>query len=556
MYGGNSHVSDMEESDAVTLLLNSSQQEVSTSNQLLAQDIVKALWYLPLAIVQAGAFILEAGTLKTYLDLFLQNCTELLKRKSTQQHDDYAWVVYTTWEISFKRLSPVAGLFLQLCSFIHWDDISEDIFSRAANQVMRLPKPPQSKPKRLERLKSKFKRVVVPSTQSQASKDEIPTSREFLLHFVGPTGIWDSLSFLKVTNEIRAYSLLNFNPERKTFSIHPLVHSWTRTTLDRADLYHSGMDDILGMSIKEIQDHDMQLASLRLVSHVDSLIKVFPTNFGWQCADIYCHAGRYEEAKELGITEVENQRRLHGDDSFNTLTAMNNLADTYHRLGQFEEAKKLQVDVLEKRRRLLGEDDLDTVQSMHNLAATYHSLGRYEDAEELQVDVLEKRRRLLGDDHPDTLDAMLNLGLTYYNLEQFEEAAKLYIVVVEKWKQLAGDDHPRTLAAMHSLAVTYHDLGNFDEAEKLKVVVLEKWKKIFGEDHSDTLKAMTSLGWTYHCLGCLAEAEAMQVIALEKWRMLFRDDHLETQRVMRNLIDTYHSLDKQAEAAELEKLLK
>ncbi|KAJ6459323.1 hypothetical protein C8R45DRAFT_843450, partial [Mycena sanguinolenta] len=157
-------------------------------------NTIQVLWYFPLAIVQAGAFILEAGTLETYLNLFLKNQTELLKKQSPQRHDDYAWAVYTTWEMSFGNLSPIAAMFLQLCSFIHWDVISEDIFSRAANRVMQLP--------------------------------HIETSREFLSHFVRAAGKWDSLSFLKVTNEVRAYSLLNFNPERKTFSIHPLVHSW------------------------------------------------------------------------------------------------------------------------------------------------------------------------------------------------------------------------------------------------------------------------------------------------------------------------------------------
>ncbi|KAJ6459226.1 hypothetical protein C8R45DRAFT_1221398 [Mycena sanguinolenta] len=523
MYGGNSQVSDMEESDAVALLLKSSQQVVSVSNELLAQDIVKALCDFPLAIVQAGAFILEAGTLETYLDLFLKNRTELLKRQSSQRHDDYAWAVYTAWEMSFSKLSPTAAMFLQLCSLIHWDDISEDIFSRAANCVMQSP--------------------------------QITMSREFLSHFVGATGKWNSLSFLEVTNEIKAYSLLNFNPERKTFSIHPLVHSWTRTTLDPAESYHSCMDDILGNSIKEIPDHDRQLASLQLVSHVDSLIKHFPTKSGWQHAMIYHDVGRYAEAKELEKIEVEKQRKRHGEDGLNTLTAINNLAETYHRLGQFKEAEKLQVEVLEKRRRLLGEDNLDTVHAMRTLAATYHQLGRFEDAEKLEVIVLEKRRKLLGDDHPDTLDAMYNLALTYPNLEQFEEAAKLYIVVVEKWKQLAGDDHPKTLAAMHALAFTYHDLGRFEEAEKLEVVVLEKRRKIFGEDHSETLKAMDNLACTYYHVGKLVEAQALEVVVLEKCREIFGDEHPRTERALRNLIDTYHSLGKQAEAAELEKLL-
>ncbi|KAJ6459320.1 P-loop containing nucleoside triphosphate hydrolase protein [Mycena sanguinolenta] len=527
MYGENRQVSDMEKSDAGALLLKSSQQEVSASNELLAQDIVKmiqALWYFPLAIVQAGAFILEAGTLETYLDLFLKNRTELLKKLSSQRHDDYAWAVYTTWEMSFKKLTPVAVMFLQLCSFIHWDDISEDIFSRAANPVMRL--------------------------------SETATSRKFLSHFVGVTGKWDSFSFLKVTNEIKAYSLLNFDPRRKTFSIHPLVHSWTRTTLNQAESYHCCMDTILSKSIKQISHHDIQLASLRLVSHVDSFVKDFPTNFGRQHARIYAHVGRHADAKELQIIGVENKRKVYGPDGLDTLTAMNNLANTYGRLGQFEEAEKLQVEVLEKWRRLLGEDDLDTVMAMSNLAATYGELGRFEDARKLGVMVLEKRRKLLGDDHPYTLDAMHNLAITYHKLEQFEDAAKLHIAVVEKWKQLAGGDHPKTLAAMHDLAITYDALGRFEEAEKLKVVVLEKRRKIFGEDHLDTLHTMNNLGYTYYRVGKLVEAEALQVVVLEKRRRLSGDDHPHTQLAMRNLIKTYHSLGKQAKAAEIQKLLR
>ncbi|KAJ6459257.1 hypothetical protein C8R45DRAFT_1081487 [Mycena sanguinolenta] len=523
-YGESSHVSDMAESDAVALLLKSAQQAMSAPNQLLAQDIVKVLWYFPLAIVQAGAFILESQTLETYLDLFLKNRTELLKKQSSQRHDDYAWAVYTTWEMSFSKLHPIAAMFLQLCSFIHWDNISEDIFSRAAKRVMQLP--------------------------------QIASSREFLSHFVQAAGTWDSLSFLKVANEIKAYSLLNFNPERKTFSIHPLVHSWTGTTLDNAQLYHSCMDDILGQSIWAIPHHDRQLASLRLVAHVDSLIKGFPINYGWQYAHIYHCAGRYADAKELKIIEVEKQKKLHGEDGLNTLHAINNLAETYRRLGQFKEAEKLQVEVLEKRRRLLGEDDLATVNAMHNLAATYHELERFQDAEKLEVIVLEKQKKLLGDDHPDTLDAMYNLALTYHKRDKFEEAAKLYIAVVEKWKQLAGDDHPKTLAAMHDLANTYDALGRFEEAEKLQVGVLEKRRKIFGEDHLETLDAMNNLGHTYYRVGKLVEAEALQVVVLEKQRELLGDNHRKTRRAMRNLIDTYRSLGKQAEAAEIKKLLR
>ncbi|KAJ6473940.1 hypothetical protein DFH09DRAFT_1109818 [Mycena vulgaris] len=59
--GSHSQVSDMEEPDAVALLLKSGVQDVTTRNLELANEIVKALYYLPLAIIQAGAFISKSG---------------------------------------------------------------------------------------------------------------------------------------------------------------------------------------------------------------------------------------------------------------------------------------------------------------------------------------------------------------------------------------------------------------------------------------------------------------------------------------------------------------
>ncbi|KAJ7823128.1 P-loop containing nucleoside triphosphate hydrolase protein [Mycena olivaceomarginata] len=119
VYGGHSQVSDMEESDAVALLLKSAAQEISFVNELHATEIVKELALLPLAIVQAGAFISKSGALDTYLALYEQNRAQLLAERQTQTHDDYKWTVYTTWHMSFDKLSPLAAMFLQLCSFLH-----------------------------------------------------------------------------------------------------------------------------------------------------------------------------------------------------------------------------------------------------------------------------------------------------------------------------------------------------------------------------------------------------------------------------------------------------
>ncbi|KAJ7090658.1 hypothetical protein C8R44DRAFT_571348, partial [Mycena epipterygia] len=197
-------VSDMEQIDAVDLLLRSSGQETTDDNKIAAVQIVKVLHYLPLAIIQAGAFISKSGDLNSYLALYEQNRARLLSQKPAQAHDNYAWTIYTTWQISFDQLSQPTATFLQLCSLIHHQGICEKIFKNAATY--------------------KF-------GPSSPAKEELQKPLEFLSQFLAPDGVWDSFCFMDMTNEVRAYSLINFHPQQKMFSMHPLVHSWTQSTL-------------------------------------------------------------------------------------------------------------------------------------------------------------------------------------------------------------------------------------------------------------------------------------------------------------------------------------
>ncbi|KAJ7842312.1 P-loop containing nucleoside triphosphate hydrolase protein [Mycena leptocephala] len=516
--GAHFAVSDMEESDAVELLLKSASQEIVLANQEIATKIVKELCYLPLAIVQAGAFILQSGALDSYLDIYMKNRAQLLSEKPAQSYDNYAWTVYTTWQMSFDQLSPPAAMFLQFCSFLHRDGISEDIFSRAATY--------------------RFKQAI-------PSREALQKPLQFLAQFTDPAGEWDTLRFLKVTNEIKAYSLMTFDPERKMFSIHPLVHSWSQTTITDHQSYHSIMAAIMGMSIHEIPNDHRQLASLRLISHIDSLRhgnKQVVVDFGVQYGVIYWDAGWYKEAKELEHAVLEQRKRVLGDAHPDTLRAMGNLASTYNSLGEFHKAEELEVIVLEKQKQVLGDDHPDILHAMGNLASTYQKLGEFHKAEELEVVVLEKRKQLLGDDHPDTLQAMGNLASTYQKLGQFHKAEELEVVVLAKRKQVLGGGHPDTLRGMGSLAATYQMLGKFHKAKEFEVVVLEMQKQVLGDDHPDTLQAMGNLASTYSHLGKFQQAEELEVVVLEKRKQVLGDDHPDTLWTMSNLASTYHSL--------------
>ena len=54
---------------------------------------------------------------------------------SVQKVDDYKWMVHTTWEISFKRLSGQSAIFLYLCAFLYHDCISKANFQNTMSNI-------------------------------------------------------------------------------------------------------------------------------------------------------------------------------------------------------------------------------------------------------------------------------------------------------------------------------------------------------------------------------------------------------------------------------------
>ncbi|KAJ6603199.1 hypothetical protein DFH09DRAFT_899330, partial [Mycena vulgaris] len=300
--GSDSIVSNMEDTDAVELLLKSAAQAITPGNTKLAAEI--KLYSFPLAIIQAGTFISKSGSLLSYLNLYTENQAQLLSEQPDQSHDDYARTVYTTWQISVDQLSQPAATILQLCSFLHHKGISEEIFSKA---------------------------FLYDFPSYGPSREELHDVLKFLSQFSGPTGVWNSLKFMHVMNEITAYSLASFDPDRKLYSIHPLVHEWSRSTLTDKDQYRYWMGAIVGMSVSQIPNHDMVLASLKLLPHVDSLFhgNINPRpDFRSNCGRVYYFAERLKAAEQLYLAVLDHRRSVMGDDHLDTLHSMRSLAST------------------------------------------------------------------------------------------------------------------------------------------------------------------------------------------------------------------------------------
>ncbi|ORY18336.1 hypothetical protein BCR34DRAFT_670856 [Clohesyomyces aquaticus] len=274
-------------------------------------------------------------------------------------------------------------------------------------------------------------------------------------------------------------------------------------------------------------------------------------DLAWKCAMALLSDGRYNEAEELFVQVMQTRKRVLGEEHLDTLTSMANLASTFWNQGRWKEAEALEAQVMETRKRVLGEEHPDTLTSMANLALTYRNQGRWKEAKELFVQVMEMRKRVLGEEHPETLTSMANLASTYRNQGRWKEAEELEVQVMETSKRVLGEEHLDTLASMANLASTYRNQGRWKEAEELEVQVMETRKRVLGEEHPDTLTSMANLASTYRNQGRWKEAKELEVQVMETFKRVLGEEHPDTLTSMANLASTYRNQGRWKEAKEL-----
>jgi tetratricopeptide (TPR) repeat protein len=368
-------VPEMNEEVATQLLQNCLINQGLVEKQRDTTALLAELTYLPLAIVQAAAYVNENGiTIAEYLFL-LKEQEEVIDLLSEDFEDDGRYrdmknPVATTWLISFEQIRRRDSLAAEYLSFMCCID-------------------PRNVPQSL----------LLPTQSRKKETDAIGT--------------------------LSAYSFVSRRPADNSLDLHRLVHLATRNWLRRDEslvqwtlkavtrLNEVFLDD----SHKNRSVWRMYLPHARYV--LDSLfiedgVKEKPELL-WKFARCLYRDGRYDEAEKAFFQVMETRIRVLGEEHRDTLSSMRRLASTYRQQGRWEEAIELVMHVFATSKRVLGEEHPSTLNSISNLASTYSVQGRLKEAEELQVQVMETFKRVLGVEHPDTLTSMNNLASTYIN---------------------------------------------------------------------------------------------------------------------------------------------
>jgi tetratricopeptide (TPR) repeat protein len=578
----------MDQTSALALLQKKLGMAWRRNDDHAVAELIVALEYMPLAIVQAAAYISERSprcSIEQYLERFMRNDsgkTMLLKYDGGQRQQDREAEksVIVTWQISFDyihRAQPSAADLLSLMSFFDEHGIPKALL----------------RGQRLENIGDNEER-----SDSNADSDDRGGLKN-ASHLGTDDWLEDDIAML------RNYSFISVNQDCTTFEMYALVQLAMRKWLEangKAEAWKQKAINNLCAAFPT-GEHKNWVICQALFPHVRSLVLQQPKKveglrdwasllhraagyalgrgnvddaiimltksmkarkqlFGnkheetlasmGMLGSAYNLGGRWTQAEELQLQVIETRKRVLGAEHPDTLNSMNNLALTYWNQGRWTQAEELQLQVMETRKRVLGGEHPDTLTSISNLALTYWNQGRWAKAEGLEVQVMETRKRVLGTEHPDTLTSINNLALTYWNQGRWKEAEELFVQVKETRKRVLGTEHPDTLTSIANLASTYRNQGRWTEAEQLEVQVMETTKRVLGAEHPDTLTSMANLASTYRNQGRWTEAEQLEVQVMETSKRVLGQEHPDTLASMANLASTFSNLGRWKEAEVLE----
>ncbi|KAK3386814.1 violaceus kinesin [Podospora didyma] len=557
-------VTEMDDMTATDLLRKSLIHPESTDDEAATTKLLRELAHLPLAIVQAAAYMNENGqTVREYLSLLKRTGGNIIKILGSGFYDERTsqdHAIATTWLLSFRKMQqrqPLAARYLSFMACLDPWDIPQSLLPESPSRqaaadaintlsaysfISKRPTDTTLHYKSRERGEPRFalQKLVHLATRNWLREE-------------GSLGQWTELAAVKLAQVFQTLDVTN-RQEVALYLPHALfiLNSDTphAAAVKDTDLrYKVGVCLLQEGNYKEAERMLFEATRRRKKSLGEKNPVTMMTMA--ELASAYRAQGRWKEAEDLGGQVVSLQTRVLGKYNTSTLGSMSGLAWTYRKQGRWFNAEQLGKQVLKMQTEVCGRDNPATLATMAHLARTYREQGKWKDALQLAEEVCETRKRLFRAEHPDVLDGQALLASVYRRLGRFEEAEDLGIRVIKSQKKVLGEEHPYTLDSIANLSRTYREQGRFQESEDLAKQVLSARQRILGEEHPRTLAIISQLAWIYRKQNRLPEAEALWTRVRDTDMRVLGEEHPLTLTSMYGLSRTYTEQGRWREASAL-----
>lgn len=451
-----------------------------------AGALAKELGYLPLALEQAGAYIMETGAgFESYLEGFKKQRFKLFEKQvpvlGNDAKEQQRRTITTTWSLNFadvERESPASADLLRLSAFLASDAIPLELLEQGREELTK------------------------PLSGKLAEAVDNPLVLDELL------------------STLLSFSLVRRDDQKRTYSIHPLLQEVVRDGLNKEGqkAWAERAVRTVNASFPYIEFENWPQCD-RLLPHalacwglINSRGMAFAeaARLVNQAGCYLYERGEYGEAEPLFKYALAIRERVLGSQHPDTAQSLNNLAELYRIQRRYNEAEPLYRQALTIDEKELGLEHPDTAIDLNNLALLLDGQGKFAEADPLFRRALAICEKVLGSEHPDTAASLNNLAELYRAQGRHKEAEPLQRRALTIREEALGPEHPHTATSLNNLAELLKSQGKPAEAEPLYRRALEIREKTLGLEHPRTARTRNNLIRFYREQGKNAEADALE----------------------------------------------
>jgi tetratricopeptide (TPR) repeat protein len=548
---------DLKQAEAKQLIAQRISNKALLNDHGATSELLQLLTYLPLAIVQAVAFInSNQVSIPDYLLLFRQADTEIEvfsdRFDDPSRYKETESTIAKTWQVSFDQIfkqDRLAADYLSFMACVARVNIPRSLLPSEGTAVQQF-----------KALGTLTGYAFISERQQDPQRPE--EERFFdVHHLVQKATMW----WLREHNEWSAWTekayfrLEELVPlgghEGKQKWIGYLPHAMHVSDL-HSELSETGRASLLdrigrcqatlGQYAAAEATHLRMLALRRKNlgdEHTSTLTSMNEVGF------VLRDQGRYKEADAMHRQTLALREKVLGKEHPDTLTSINNLAGVLLSQGKYEEAETTYREMLALVKKIRGNENPLTLTSMNNLAGVLLRQGKYKEAKPIYRQTLALREKVFGKEHPSTLNSINNLALLLDRQGKYEEAETMFRQTLALTEKVLSKEHPNTLISINNLAGVLLGQGKYEEAETMYRQTLALREKVLGKEHPDTLTSIINLAGVLVSQGKYEEAETMYWKTLALMEKVLGKEHPSILTSMNNLA---HLLDRQGKYEEAE----
>lgn len=520
-----------------------------------ATELAEQLGGLPLALVQASAFIEQTGmTLERYLELFRSQRLALMSRATPEDHRAG---VATTWQLSVEQVaasSTPATEVLRLCAALGTAEIPLELLASASGLLT-------------EPLRS----VV---TDQLTLEDTIAVLLRFSLVYRDG----QSLRMHPLMRAVLQAQLTHEERERDRIGIDQILHAampgaaddpaewprwawWVPHALDLAERHEAAHDQARAVPLllrageylderalyrtaREVLERAERSATLVWGPADRRLVPVL-SELGLVLERLGDNAGsRTLQERALALLEAAGEQS--GPDAGRVLT----------RLGAVLRCQRDLVAAMHAQRRALAA--LDPTSAPHeygrcltDLGLSQWMAGQLGQARATFDDAIALLDGCLGPLHPDVAHAKSGQAVVFQDLGLLEDARDLQAGVLACVTSTMGNNHPDTAHALDKYAYLSRLLGQLDESIRGHQQAIDILASVYGQTHVEVAMPLTNLGLVHRMRGDLEVAAECQQRAMELFAATYGAQHPHTALATRRLGGVRIDQGRQSEAEQL-----